>query len=581
MENREQDQTTEGTSGQQGSDRSVPDMISSLQRGFQTPDISREPPEPPAPVRSPLSDEPAITCAQLEELTEGEGLILYWPRGLEEDFEVGDVLYIRERDSGENGLVVQSVEKGTVNYPQAVSKVLFRLMASVRAEQIQRSHNEPTEILDQFLSLRFKVRAAIVDSQWAAHEGRAVTRNVDIFRISPRLLVDNIIRSVPNLNLNLGDYKGEPILVYGGGFEKVNMITGMKEGGKSHFIKGILHEGLGLGMSTIVFDINDEYRSISPDNTLVLNPGPRGNLKFRMDFMEIESLFRLFNRLAPFPERTAYTAFANLPRLVRDRMNNRQVPDIPYLRAAVGQAVPGTGPVIQNMQDGYLRSLDVLDNLGLFMTEQEAQTEDQAIRNGRPSEVISLRSAFNNMMNGRPQLLVFQLGGLQPGFQQAIVMLVIDHLKSACDRQTTSFMRHDIEVPQYPTVVFEEAHMYMDERDINDLVPVIRHIGLNIFFVTNTPGALPEAVFRLVDNLVMTRLVNHKDISRVVDCGLTDKETIEGFAENLRDHHVLFLSARNGATRNFPLVFHVRDFGLPPSGRTRSQWEAMRERGGG
>ena len=102
---------------------------------------------------------------------------------------------------------------------------------------------------------------------------------------------------------------------------------------------------------------------------------------------------------------------------------------------------------------------------------------------------------------------------------------------------------------------------------------------MNVFFITNTPGALPDSVFRLLDNLVMTRLINRKDIDRLVDCGLADKDTIEGFAQNLRDHHALFLSAKNGATQNFPLVCHVRDFGLPQSGQTRSQWEAMKAKG--
>ena len=32
--------------------------------------------------------------------------------------------------------------------------------------------------------------------------------------------------------------------------------------------------------------------------------------------------------------------------------------------------------------------------------------------------------------------------------------------------------------------------MYMEETDINALIPIVRHIGLNLFFITNTPDAL-------------------------------------------------------------------------------------------
>ena len=118
--------------------------------------------------------------------------------------------------------------------------------------------------------------------------------------------------------------------------------------------------------------------------------------------------------------------------------------------------------------------------------------------------------------------------------------------------------------------------MYMEDKVIDDLLPLIRHHGMNVFFITNTPGALPDSVFRLMDNLLMARMLNKRDIDQVKNCGLTDSETIEGFARNLGEHHALLLSGKNGATSGFPLVFHVRDFGLPASGETRSMWQALR-----
>jgi hypothetical protein len=101
---------------------------------------------------------------------------------------------------------------------------------------------------------------------------------------------------------------------------------------------------------------------------------------------------------------------------------------------------------------------------------------------------------------------------------------------------------------------------------------------MNLFFITNTPGALPDSVFRLVDNLIMTKMLNKKDIDQVKNCGLTDQETIEGFARDLPKYHALFLSGIEGSTSNFPLIFKVRDFGLPKTGITRSMWQAMKDR---
>lgn len=549
--------------------------IESIKQGFQTHSFElKELDSTDRAITSMLSNQKALEFAQLVHLDAGEGVILYYPKKV--DFDIGDVLYLRERDSGENGIIVQVIEKSTASYPQHDSKALFRLMTSVRAEQIQRSHHEPPEIIDEFLSLRFKVRAAIIDGNWSPHEGRVVTRNVDIFLISPDILLKNVVVQEENLNLFLGDYKGENLYVYGGGFEKVNLITGMKGGGKSHITKGIIHEKQRLNMSSVVFDINNEYGKVTSD-TLILKPGV--NLKFRLDYMEPRTLFRIIDKLAPLPEKTAYSAYAKIPKELIARKKNDHIPDIGFLKSIVERIVRGSNnnESVKNMRSAYIRTLEIIESYQLIMTEEEAKEEEKAIRSRKPPLVMSLRSAFHNMMNGKPQVLIFQIGGLQLDLQSVIVSLVLDHLKKTCDIQNDNYLKGNSSYPIYPTVFFEEAHMYMDEKDINDLIPIIRHIGINVFFVTNTPGALPDSVFRLLDNLIMTRMVNMKDINRLVDCGLTDKETIIGFAQNLKDHHTLFLSAKNGATKNFPLVFHVRDFGLPISGETRSQWEAMKK----
>jgi hypothetical protein len=388
-----------------------------------------------------------------------------------------------------------------------------------------------------------------------------------------------------NLNLHLGDYKDHHLFVYGGGFEKVNLITGMKGGGKSHITKGIIAESLKAGMSAVVFDINNEYDKLP--NALLLKVGI--NLKFRLDFIKTETFFGILEKLAPLSEKTAYAVYAKIPQIIeqcktewvtRKNKDIKSIPDLDFLKKAVNKIIEGKETeATKSMKVAYIRSLENLDNHKLIMTQNEAWNEDEAIKSShQPPDIISLRTAFNNMFLGDPQVLIFQIGGLPSSLQKVIVKLVIDHLKESCDKQTKFMNSNNAnKYPIYPTIYFEEAHMYMDTRDIDDLVPLIRHIGINVFFVTNTPGALPESVFRLLDNLIMTRMVNRKDIDRVADCGLTDKETIVGFAQNLKDHHALFLSAKDGATRNFPLVFHVRDFGLPKSGATRSQWEAMKE----
>ena len=187
-----------------------PNEFTAAKSGFQMEAISFDSSEVEVTTRIPVyshySEEKALQHAQLVQLTENEGQILFYPG--ESSFEVGDVLFLRERSiedveavsegaseeqasievsrpdiSEENGVVVQIIAKSTANYPQASTKALFRLMVNVRASALERSHNEPPEVMDEFLLATFKIRASITAGRWGPSEGRVVSRNVDIFAL--------------------------------------------------------------------------------------------------------------------------------------------------------------------------------------------------------------------------------------------------------------------------------------------------------------------------------------------------------------------------------------------------------------
>ncbi len=534
------------------------------------------------PIRSSLSQSESLECAQLVELVDGEGTILYYPRDL--NIEVGDVFFLRERlnegqiEDGqvENGIIVQMISLGIASYPQADTKALFRLMVRVRASILERSHNEPSEVIDEFLLAKFKIRASITNGKWNPPSGKVVTRNVDIFWLDPSILALQIFEEVDGLNINLGDYKEAPVAFFGGGFEKINLITGMKGGGKSHIAKGIISESLGSRMSAIVFDINNEYRGLP--NSFAFIPGQ--DLRFRLDRIKAKTFFEMIDRLAPFAERTSQVARAKLPDIIRARIDDdKTVPDLEFLCSQVANVIMTRGEPGTNMRASYESTFRVLGSYNLIMTEAQARAEDEFIRGKAESpKVVSLSSVLYNIEHGNAGIIIFDIGGLSQLVQYVVVDLILDTLKEICHRQTEAYKKGSIKVPNYPTIYFEEAHMYMEPKVIDELLPLIRHHGMNVFFITNTPGALPDSVFRLMDNLVMTRMLNRQDIDQVKNCGLTDSETIEGFASNLREYHALLLSSLGGATNNFPLVFHVRDFGLPKSGETRSMWNALRNK---
>jgi Helicase HerA, central domain len=530
------------------------------------------------PPMSPFSKEPTIAFAHLQRLGQGEGEILYHPTKV--PLAIGDVLYLRERsvpdEAGrveETGAVVQVIGIGTANYQAAEQKSLFRLMTAVRADELKRSYHEPPETLDEFMEARVHVRAAIEHGAWKKTTGQAVTRNVDIFVIDPSILLREITQNVSNLNLDLGTYKNESVTVFGGGFEKVNLITGMKGAGKSHIAKGIIDQNRSCGVSALVFDVNDNDAYDQLPSARALEPGK--NLKFRLDRMHPEAFLLLLMRLAPPGEATQFQAYARLPKILEDRKRAGHCPDIPFLRTQSTNIIPGSTPVDNNMRASLDRSYNSLESLNLFMTEDEARAESPLL-SGAPGAseppVLSLSAALATTIEAGPSVLVIKLAGLISEQQKAVVRMIIEHIKILCKKQSDRYDQDPSHVPIYPSIFFEEAHMYMEEADIDALIPIVRHIGPNLFFITNTPDALPDSVIRLVDNLVLTRLINSKDVARVKACGLTDGETLAGFAGDLPVHHALLLSGLDGCTQGFPLVFRVRDFGLPASGRTRSVW---------
>ena len=541
---------------------------------------------------STFSNSPSIQFAQLVSLTDGEGKFIYYPKKGDYgfDIEVGQVLYLRERgedeipEEVENGLIIQVVSLGTASYPQADTKSLFRLMLHVRATSIERNYNEPKEVMDEFLMAEFKVRNSIVKGNWEPPSGDIVTRNVDIFVLNPTILSQNIFVTSKNLNINLGDYHGEPVRFFGGGFEKINLVTGMKGGGKSHITKGIIAESLGSHMSAIIFDINNEYDGFEGGFNFV----PGLNLKFRLDRLPLKTFIAMIDKLAPLSERAGIIAKANLGRVIRSRTDNNRLVDLDTLRAGevVREIIPGNEPFHDNMRASYVSSMTAIASYNLIMTvteiQEEAQYLTERIRNptnstNQPPAISSLRRVFLNfeLPNSDPTVSIFNIGGFPNYLQQTLVNLILETLKDICERQYENYLADASRIPNYPTVYFEEAHMYMEPRVINELLPLIRHFGMNVFFITNTPAALPDSVFRLIDNLIMTRILNRKDIDQVKTCGLTDGDTIQGFATTLKKYHALLLSGQSGATSGFPLVFKVRDFGLPPSGVTKSMWQAM------
>jgi hypothetical protein len=86
---------------------------------------------------------------------------------------------------------------------------------------------------------------------------------------------------------------------------------------------------------------------------------------------------------------------------------------------------------------------------------------------------------------------------------------------------------------RYPFVFYEEAHFYAAPGEIINLITRGRHLGLTTFFMTNSPGELPEVVFRQLDNIVVTGLSHTADLRTIGKSAVSDEDTLRSLAMSL------------------------------------------------
>jgi DNA helicase HerA-like ATPase len=168
---------------------------------------------------------------------------------------------------------------------------------------------------------------------------------------------------------------------------------------------------------------------------------------------------------------------------------------------------------------------------------------------------------------------VFDLAELPSGRLKALARGLNRRLDAICEEERRTGRS------RFPFVFYEEAHFYASPTEILNLITRGRHLGLTTFFITNTPGDLPEVVFRQLDNLVVTGITHSSDLRTIAKSALTDEDTLTALASSLDQTEALVVGR---LTNQSPAVFDVR--ALPatfaPTGVTRSFWTDGRPRRG-
>jgi hypothetical protein len=474
----------------------------------------------------------------------------------------GEKFIIRKEDKTLNiysqlneGLVVQVISNDSLEYPGLLQEVIQQILEE-RAAQTNVVLNRE-EGMGQIRNLKLalaKIRKRIHNGQWQRWNGWIPTRSVEITQIDADTLIQNILPApeppIPYVPLtSFCRFGGRDIQFNGPKLDMINVITGVKGSGKSHIAKHLLLTLASQNVPCIVFDINGEYTELP--NVQVLRWGDN----FIPDLAQVgyEMLIRAQQAIYPLRE-TSEAVF--LSRVKTEFENRRQywasrgedfAIDIDHLRGR-------TWSNQDMVQGAILRMLEIIDEKNLFLNN----------RNRGRNPITDFEQIFEQATEARP--IIFDMRDLEHNLKGALVKSIHDMLEKICIEE------FEQETCRYPFVFYEEAHFYVREDVILNVITRGRHIGIGSVFITNTPQRLPDAVFRQLDNLFLLNLTHKDDIRNVSKNSFTDEDTINSFATRLPERHALIIG---NVTDKYPLVVEILDLptGVSPTGRTRSTWD--------
>lgn len=477
-----------------------------------------------------------------------------------ENVKVGSQYEIIERtdeSSQKNGILVQVIANDSLDYPGIIQEIIQdSLEKNYRIQTKRIIDKEPAFTDVKSLKLAHaKIRKQIKEDKIIDWEGWIPTRNVSIEEIKNDVIVSKLISASPvKFPLNICKLEDKILELDSSKLDMINVITGVKGSGKSHTAKNILLRLVNMGVPCIVFDINKEY---DLGNVVELSLGK--TFKLDMSQMEPIEVFRIINDFFPLPDRTKDYAENNIDYVfnkVKRRCLDNNLPfkidlDLLMQDQTLEQLIPGKQDYINGMRMTLRSALNRIKDRNIFASREES---------------YNLRDIYNECINEKKFILV-NLGEIQPKLRSILVRTINTQISKICDEEYKNGTH------RYPFIFFEEAHIYIDTDAIVDFTTRGRHIGTRMFFMTNTPDALPEMVFRQLDNLFLLRLTHTTDIKHVSKSSFTDEETVTNFATRMPRHHLLIIG---NITNNYPLVAQGSPLPIDvKTGATRPLWEHL------
>ena len=329
----------------------------------------------------------------------------------------------------------------------------------------------------------------------------------------------------------------------------ISVFIGGRNTGKSHLAKKIALKLIDEGKKVIVFDINDEWSAMrflksepgkeaerSPYYDKIVKIDPGVNMGFELGYLGKQVFIAVLKAMKVEETSASMQTALN----IWNSLARRRMLTLENLRAEISARAQ------ERVKEALLTRLNQLEGSGIV---------------ARSGKGVTIESLLNSEKLRNGGLLVVNLKDKTVITQFIIVQLFITKLANILsDSNSPSLI-----------LILEEAQMYMNHSDIQEIVTRLRHLGLHQMYITNNPQSLPPFLLSHITNWFIFNLINDQDIQYLSNSLPLDWDSANTFIKMLPPRNTLILinEMYQGKSKNYPMIVKVEPLPYQTAGATR------------
>ena len=320
----------------------------------------------------------------------------------------------------------------------------------------------------------------------------------------------------------------------------ITVFIGGRGTGKSHLAKSLALKLVDTGKKVIVFDVNDEWEAMrwnqdgsnSPYYDKIVKIDPGVNASFDLAYLGKPTFMAVLKAMGLEETKASVQKFFN----IWDRLGGEL-----SLKGVINE--------VNNLSDEKVKEalktrLEQLKG-SRILTEEKIGTRIEHI--------------LKKMVDGG--FLVVNLKEKTRLIQFIIVQLFISKLADILTKNPNETL----------VLILEEAQIYMEQSDIQEIVTRLRHLGLHQWYITNNPKSLPPFLLTHVNNWFIFNLTNEQDIVYLQNSLPLDEDSALTFIKMLPPRRTLVLinETYKGRNKNYPFIVETNPLPYRTAGITR------------